>query len=283
MTPAAIDFGHAALRFDGAAHIMGILNVTPDSFSDGGVHLQTEAAVASGLQMLQDGATILDIGGESTRPGAQPVSPQQELDRVVPVIAALRKAAPQAIISIDTTKAAVAAACLKAGADIVNDLSGFDFDPQMASVVADAGAAAVLMHIRGTPRTMQRDTHYDDVVDDVCAALDARIKAAVDKGVQRHRLMVDPGIGFGKNMQGNVRLIKHAHRFGHGEHAVLIGPSRKSFIGHILSEPDPTKRVWGTAGAVAAAVCFGAHILRVHDVKPMVEAIRVAEAIHGAP
>lgn len=282
MHPAPINFGRLTLRFDGEPHIMGILNCTPDSFSDGGEHLKPEIAIAAGLRMVEEGAAILDIGGESTRPGATPVSANDEVARVVPVIKGLRRHT-QALISIDTTKASVAEAALLAGADIVNDVSGASMDPEMLPLLARTQAVAVLMHMRGTPRTMQRDTHYEDVVDSVASAIDALIERAVAAGVEPQRIIVDPGIGFGKNVLGNLRLIKHTRRFGQGRHAVLMGPSRKSFIGRILDQPDPAQRAWGTAGAVAASVSAGAHILRVHDVRPMREVTQVAYAIAQAP
>ncbi len=280
--PTPIDFGRTTLRFDGPAHIMGIINCTPDSFSDGGAHLDKVKAVEAGLLMVEQGASILDVGGESTRPGAWPVGLQEELDRVVPVIEALRRRS-EVLISVDTMKAAVAEAALAAGADMVNDVTGMTGDASMARVVARSGAAAVLMHMRGDPRTMQRDTDYGgDLVEVIADGLDALVERAVEAGVARERLIVDPGIGFGKDGEGNLRLIGSAGRFGRGGLAVLIGPSRKSFIGQVLGIADPAERDWGTAAACAAAVMSGAHVLRVHAVGPMVQVARMAHAIMRA-
>lgn len=280
--PAPIDLGRTVLRFEGPPLIMGILNTTPDSFSDGGRHLDPSRAIEAGLAMIEQGADILDIGGESTRPGADPVGEGEELARVLPVIEGIRRHEGRIAISIDTTKAAVAAAALDAGADILNDVSGMRREAEMAGVVASRGAAAVLMHMRGTPRTMQADTLYDDLVDEVGAHLRALVGSAVSAGVNEGKLIVDPGIGFGKDVGGNLSLIKHTRRFSVEGRPVLIGPSRKSFIGHLLAIDDPRLREWGTAGAVAAAVFCGAHILRVHEVGPMWQASRIAHAVSAS-
>jgi dihydropteroate synthase len=258
--------------------IMGILNVTPDSFSDGGLYLDTQKAVERALRMEEEGADILDIGGESTRPGSEPVPLEEELRRVIPVIEALsgRLSIP---ISIDTYKAEVAKRAIEAGASVVNDISGLRFDPKMAEVVAEYDVGVVIMHIKGTPKDMQRDPHYDDLFGEITEYLKESIKLAKEQGVQEERIVVDPGIGFGKRPEHNLQIIKHLDRFTTLGRPVLVGPSRKSFIGLILGGVPPSERLEGTASAVAISVLNGASIVRVHDVKAMVPVVRVAEAI----
>ncbi len=258
---------------------MGVLNVTPDSFSDGGEYFARDDAVERGLRMAEAGADILDVGGESTRPGAAAVGVDEEIGRVVPVIEALA-ARTDALISVDTSKSAVARAACHAGAHIVNDISGLGFDEQMAAVVAEADAALVLMHIRGTPRTMQHDLSYDDVVDEIHAYFVDRLALAHRAGIDVDKIVVDPGIGFGKSVEQNYRLIRELHRFFDLGCPLLLGPSRKSFIGKILDKPPP-ERVWGTAASVACGLYAGADIVRVHDVEHMVDVVRIAEAIAG--
>lgn len=259
---------------------MGILNVTPDSFSDGGALPDTESAVARGVQMVADGADFLDVGGESTRPGSDPVPADVEKARTLPVIEGLAARVPDVQISIDTRKADVAAAALASGARVVNDVSA-GADPAMFPVVAAAGAAMVLMHMQGDPKTMQSDPHYDDVVSEIVAYLGARLESAVAAGIDRGCLAVDPGIGFGKTLEHNLALMKEIRTFSALERPVLVGPSRKRFIGTLL-HTDVDDRLEGTAAAVAWLAGAGAHIVRVHDVREMVRVVRVVDAIVGA-
>jgi dihydropteroate synthase len=259
--------------------VMGILNVTPDSFSDGGRYLDHGAAVARGIEMVEEGADLIDVGGESTRPGSDPVSSDEERDRVVPVIEALAGKVPVPI-SVDTRKPTVAKAGLEAGALIANDISGAR-DPEMFAVAREAGAGMVLMHIKGEPKTMQVAPHYDDVVAEVHEYLRERIEAAEFAGMAPERLCVDPGIGFGKDLQQNLALMHHVETLVDLGRPVLVGPSRKRFIGALLDLPED-ERVEGTAGAVAWLVGRGAHIVRVHDVREMVRVVRVVDAIARA-
>jgi len=259
---------------------MGILNATPDSFSDGGQLATVDAALERAVHMVGDGADILDVGGESTRPGSEPVDVADEIDRVIPVIERLVAAIPDVPVSVDTRKAAVAAEALRAGASIVNDISA-GRDPEMFDVVSQQGAGMVLMHMLGDPKTMQEDPVYDDVVDDVRAYLDGRVEAAVAAGVKRESLCVDPGIGFGKTLEHNLRLMKEVAEFLALGRPVLVGPSRKRFIGTLL-DVEVEERMEGTAGAVAWLGAQGVHVVRVHDVKEMVRVVRVVDAIEKA-
>jgi dihydropteroate synthase len=259
--------------------IMGIINVTPDSFSDGGRYFDAERAVARGLELAAEGADILDVGGESTRPGSIPVPEAEELRRVVPVIGSLRKQT-SVLLSIDTTKAAVARAALDAGADIVNDTSAFRFDPAMPGEVARSGAGVVLMHMQGTPLTMQRSPRYDDLLDEIRAFLGERMRVAEAAGVPRESVIVDPGIGFGKTFEDNLVLLRRQEVFHELGRPLLLGFSRKAFLGRLLGLP-PDERLEGTIAAAVLSVERGAHILRVHDVGPVVKAVRAAEAILG--
>ena len=262
--------------------IMGIVNVTPDSFSDGGRFAGADDAVKHGLQMIADGADILDVGGESTRPGSDPVSSEEELARVLPVIRGLHEAASETPISVDTRHAAVAAEAIAAGADIVNDVSAAS-DPAMLPVVRETGAGLVLMHMRGEPKTMQRAPQYDDVVTEVRDFLAGRLGAAVAAGVPRARLCVDPGIGFGKDLDHNLSLLREVGTFRDLRVPVLVGTSRKRFIGELTGVDDPAERVEGTAGAVAWCAAHGVDVLRVHDVKEMTRVVRVVDAIARGP
>jgi dihydropteroate synthase len=268
---------------------MGIVNVTPDSFSDGGRFLQPEAAVAHALELAAEGADILDIGGESTRPGAEPVAAQEELRRVLPVVEGVAAACaglparPQ--ISIDTSKAAVAAAALAAGASLVNDVSAFRADPEMAAVVAGAEADCCLMHMLGEPRTMQDDPRYGDVVDDVREFLQERLGFALDAGVARERIMLDPGIGFGKTEQHNLELLRRLDELVALGPPIAIGTSRKGFLGRIVDREAPraapaaaAERLAGTIATNVLALERGARVFRVHDVAPLREALAVATA-----
>ena len=257
--------------------LMGIVNVTPDSFSDGGMYFDVQKAVDRALELAFEGADIVDIGGESTRPGSRPVPEAEEIGRVIPVIRALRKKTT-VLISIDTTKAAVARAALDVGADMVNDTSAFRFDPAMPGVVARSGAAAVLMHMRGTPATMQDSPRYDDLIGEIGAFLGERIGVAEAAGIPRERVIVDPGIGFGKTFEHNVEILRRQEEFHGLGRPLLLGFSRKAFLGHILDRP-PGERLEGTIAAAVLSVERGAHILRVHDVGPVARAVRSAEAI----
>jgi dihydropteroate synthase len=259
-------------------YVMGILNVTPDSFSDGGLFQTIDTAVAQAQALEQVGVDILDIGGQSTRPNAEDLSLQTELDRVIPVIEAIRQVSGVPI-SVDTTKAAVAEAAIAAGANLINDISGATYDPQMLATAAKLNVPIILMHIRGNPKTMVHMTDYQDVVGEVVAWLKERIEAAVVAGVPRHHIAVDPGIGFAKTASQSIELLKHLSVFQTLGCPILVGPSRKSFIGHILQQPDPQERVWGTAAACCGAIAGGADILRVHDGAEMVDVCRVADAI----
>jgi dihydropteroate synthase len=269
---------------------MGVVNVTPDSFSDGGAFLERDAAVAHGLELVGEGADILDVGGESTRPGAKPVSVEEELRRVGPVIDGLARAGTTAQISIDTSKAAVAAAALRAGASLVNDVSAFRADPEMAGVVADSGAECCLMHMLGEPRTMQRagGPQYKDVVDDVKAFLEERLSFAVSEGVDERNVLVDPGIGFGKTVAHNLELLRRLDELTALGRPLVIGTSRKSFLGRIaadaagLVEPlDAHHRLAGTIATNVLALERGASVFRVHDVGQVREALAVAAATLG--
>jgi dihydropteroate synthase len=259
---------------------MGILNVTPDSFSDGGRHFDPEMAVAAGLRMAADGADILDVGGESTRPGSDPVPAAVEADRVVPVIKrlAVEVGVP---ISVDTRKHEVAQAGLEAGATIVNDVSGGEHDPEMFGAVQASRAGLVLMHMRGEPATMQQLTDYDDVVEDVKTYLQGRVEAAVGAGIGLQSVAVDPGLGFAKTTPQSLLLMKEIARLLDLGRPVLVGPSRKSFVGHVL-EAEVDQRLEGTAGAVAWLAGQGAHIVRVHDVREMGRVVRMVDAIRRA-
>jgi dihydropteroate synthase len=256
---------------------MGILNVTPDSFSDGNLFLDPQRAVERAREMAGEGADIIDIGGESTRPGALPVSAELEIERIVPVITALAGAVP-CPISVDTWKSGVAAEAMAAGAEIINDISGFAFDPAMAAVAARSGAGVVLMHTRGTPGTMQQNTTYRDLVGEVIQGLRSSLQAAADAGIERERIAIDPGIGFAKNAAGNLELLNRLREFTGLGLPLLIGSSRKAFIGKTLGR-ESGERLYGTAATVALAVANGAAILRVHDVAAMRDVADMAHAI----
>ncbi len=260
--------------------VMGILNVTPDSFSDGGRYLEVRQGVARALEMEAAGASIIDIGGESTRPGACEVSVEEELARVIPLIG---KLAPclNAPISIDTRKAAVADAALAAGAVIVNDVSGLEFDAAMAGVVARARAAVVIMHMRGTPATMMRRTRYRNVVEEVIAALGERARRAIEAGISRARIIIDPGLGFAKRPVHSLRLLGAIPRLVEMGYPVLIGASRKSFV-RAAAGTDETSQMFGTAAACAIAIAGGAAIVRVHDPAPAAAVVRMAAAVARA-
>ncbi|NWF62104.1 MAG: dihydropteroate synthase [Fischerella sp.] len=259
-------------------YLMGVLNVTPDSFSDGGEFNAIAPALAQAQAMQAAGADIIDIGGQSTRPGAEPISPAEELDRVLPVLHVLRKEI-SVPISVDTTRAEVATAAVTAGADIINDISGGTFDPEMLSSVAKLNVPIILMHIRGTPQNMQQMTNYQDLLEEISNFLFKQIAAATAAGINQDKIIIDPGIGFAKNYEQNIEIFRRLPELRKLNCPILVGPSRKSFIGRILNQPDPKARVWGTAAACCAAIFTGADILRIHDVKEMRDVCLVADAI----
>lgn len=259
-------------------YLMGVLNVTPDSFSDGGEFNTPAAALAQAQAFVAAGADMIDIGGQSTRPGAAEVSLEEELERVLSVLQVVRSdiSVP---ISIDTTRSIVAKAAVSAGADVINDISGGTFDPEMLPTVAQLGVPIVLMHMRGTPQTMQKLTDYQDLIGEIYHFLASRIQLAKDLGIDKSKLIIDPGIGFAKNYEQNLEILRRLSCFNSLNCPILVGASRKSFIGRILNQPDPKARVWGTAAACCAAIAAGADILRVHDVQAMHDVCRVADAI----
>lgn len=268
-----------AFNWGTRTYLMGILNVTPDSFSDGGEFNTLTSAIQQTQQMINAGADIIDIGGQSTRPGAAQISVAEELERVIPIITAIRNQFPIPI-SVDTTRAEVAKAAVVAGADIINDISGGTFDPDMFSTVAALGVPIILMHIRGTPETMQSLTNYDDLIGEICDFLDQQIQLATDAGINHHHIVIDPGIGFAKTPEQNLEILRKLAEFQRWNCPLLIGVSRKSFIGKILRQSDPKARIWGTAAACCAAISTGADILRVHDVPQMHDVCAVADAIY---
>lgn len=259
-------------------YLMGVLNVTPDSFSDGGEFNAIATALAQAQALQAAGADIIDIGGQSTRPGAEQIPVTQELDRVLPVLQVLR---PEISIpiSVDTTRSEVAIAAIEAGTDIVNDISGGMFDPEMLLSVAKLGVPIILMHMRGTPQTMQKMTDYQDLMGEIGNFLSERIATAIAAGINQQKIIIDPGIGFAKKYEQNLEIFRRLPELQKLNCPILVGPSRKSFIGRILNQPDPKARVWGTAAACCAAILAGADILRVHDVKQMHDVCLVADAI----
>ena len=257
--------------------VMGIVNVTPDSFSDGGSYANVDDAVKHAIQMVADGAELVDVGGESTRPGSDVVAPEEEIHRVVPVIRRIVDELPDVPVSVDTRKPAVARVALEGGASIVNDVSA-GADPAMFGVVGEAGAGMVLMHMKGEPKTMQDDPSYYDVVAEVRGFLGDRVEAAVGAGIDLERLCIDPGIGFGKALEHNLTILHDIRAFHHLGVPVLVGPSRKRFIG-TLTDTDVDDRIEGTAGVVAWCAAEGVDIVRVHDVKEMTRVVRVVDAI----
>jgi len=276
---------HRSLKAGHRTLVMGILNCTPDSFSDGGRYFEKQAAIDHALRMVEDGADIIDVGGESTRPagtygaGAKPVSETEEMERVVPVIEALAKST-SAILSIDTYKSPVAKAAINAGASMVNDISGFQFDPTMPDVVAQSKVSVVIMHINGTPQSMQQDPAYENLMDELYQYFDERLQMASSAGISAEQIVIDPGLGFGKRMQDNYEILRRLEEFRGLGCAILVGPSRKSFIGTVLDTPVD-QRLEGTAAAVALAVANGAHIVRVHDVREIHRVIKIADMIVG--
>jgi dihydropteroate synthase len=264
------EIGHRTL-------IMGILNVTPDSFSDGGLFINVDSALEQAYKMIEDGADIIDVGGESTRPGSDSVPIEIELERVLPVIENLSKTS-KICISIDTYKSATAKKALEKGANIVNDISALS-DPGMASVVAKARVPIVLMHKKGTPKDMQIAPHYDSLILEISAFLQERIQIAIESGISPDQIIIDPGIGFGKTIAHNIEILRNLQEFKVLGKPILIGTSRKSFIGKILHTDDIKDRIEGTSATIAIAIANGADIVRVHDVKDMVKVVRMADAI----
>ncbi len=259
-------------------YLMGVLNVTPDSFSDGGEFIALDGALMQAQRLVEAGADIIDVGGQSTRPNAEQVSVEEELNRVLPVVKLLRSVL-SVPISVDTTRATVAKSAIEAGADMVNDISGGTFDPDMLPVVAQLGVPIVLMHIRGTPQTMQQLTKYQDLIGEIYEFLERQIAAAIEAGIKTSHLIIDPGIGFAKTAEQNWEILRQLPKFRSVGVPILVGVSRKSFIGRLLDRPDPKDRIWGTAAACCGAIAGSADILRVHDVQQMHDVCRVADTI----
>ena len=257
--------------------IIGVINVTPDSFYDGGFYLEPQTAIAHGLELLADGADIIDIGGESSRPGSDPVPADEEIRRVIPVISGLRKTT-KALISVDTTKFEVARAALDHGADIINDITSFNLDPRLLSLAAQNNAGFILMHMQGNPKTMQVHPFYEDVLKEIRTFLAEKIEIALAYGLKKESLLIDPGIGFGKRLEDNLRLLNQLDFFEELGRPILVGVSRKSFIGKILNA-SPQDRLEGSIAAAVVSILKGASVLRVHDVKAVRRAALVAEAI----
>ncbi len=273
-----IDTPHGRLDMTGRSLVMGILNVTPDSFSDGGRFAAAGAAVPQAERMLAEGADILDIGGESTRPGAADVPAEEQLRRIVPVIERLRSGHPDAILSVDTRSAAVAAEALDVGVDIVNDVSALQHDPAMAAVVAGRGVPVVLMHMKGTPGTMLQEAHYENVVAEVIEYFRQRVAQLETAGIERSRMIIDPGIGFAKNTFHNLEVLRRVEQLHVLGLPVMVGPSRKRFIGNVLGIEAADQRLCGTLAVVALCALAGVQIVRVHDVVP---ARQVAQLVHA--
>jgi dihydropteroate synthase len=272
-----LQWGRWRLQLSARTHVMGVLNVTPDSFSDGGRYLRRDHAVAHAEQMAEAGADLIDIGGESTRPGAPPVSLREELRRVIPIIEQVAKRC-RLPISVDTSKAEVARQAIAAGAAMVNDVTALRGDPRMAEVVAEAGVPIVLMHMLGTPRTMQRSPRYRSLLGELVRFFRERLAVACSAGIDRNKILLDPGLGFGKRLRHNLEILQQLERLASLNRPIVVGPSRKSFIGQVLDLPVD-QRIEGTAAAVTAAILHGAHVVRVHDVAPMVRVARMADAI----
>ena len=279
-----IKLPHATLKYEiGRPLIMGVLNVTPDSFSDGGRYNDLDRAIERADAMVRDGADILDIGPESTRPGAEPVSADQQVTRAIPVIREIRAAHPSIAVSVDTRLFDVAKAALEAGADMINDVSGLRHAPEMAKLAADYGAGLVLMHMQGSPETMQNDPRYDDVVADIIMFLEERAESAAEAGMARSHIMLDPGIGFGKTVEHTLTLFRHLDRFVRLGYPILIGASRKRFLARINRDADsPRDRLGGSLACVAHAARVGVEVVRVHDVRESRQMVDTLSAIHGA-
>lgn len=280
--PKKLTIRNQSFEWGKRTYLMGVLNVTPDSFSDGGDFNTRESALAQAENMVKFGVDIIDIGGQSTRPGAAEISLAEEIKRVIPVVQMLRQKAESfgsIPISVDTTRADVAKAAVEAGADIINDISGATFDSEMLSTAAKLAVPIVLMHIRGTPQTMQKLTDYRDLIGEICEFLESRIAAAVAAGIDKSQIVIDPGIGFAKTYSQNLEILRELPKFRFLDCPILVGVSRKSFIGQILNQPEAKQRVWGTAAACTGAIANSADILRVHDVREMHDVCQVADAI----
>ena len=259
--------------------MMGIVNVTPDSFFEGSRTLQTEDAVRRASEMIAEGAAFIDVGGESTRPGAEPVTPEEEADRVCPVISRIKQEHPEILLSADTYRAETARRAIESGADMINDISGLTFDKEMAGVIAEAGVPVIIMHINGRPDTMQDDPRYEDVVQDVYRFLEGQIGYAVSSGIGREKIIIDLGIGFGKTYEHNIQLLKDIDRFSELGRPHLLAVSRKSFIGTATGRSDPEDRLFGTTAVTAYGALHGIEIARVHDVKENLDAARMMEVL----
>ena len=273
-----LSWGNYSLDFSRKTYIMGILNVTPDSFSDKGLYFDKTRAIKRALQMAEEGADIIDIGGESTRPGSEPLAIEEELRRTIPVIEALLKET-NIPLSIDTYKSGVAKKALDAGASMVNDISGLRFDPGMAKVVAEYKVPLVVMHMKGTPKDMQTNPVYEALMPEIMDSLRESIRFAIESGVPEDKIIIDPGIGFGKTYEHNLEIINSLQSLSLMEKPILIGLSRKAFIGKVLGDVPPQERLEGTAAAVSISIMNGANIIRVHDVKEMAKVAKVADAI----
>ena len=279
MFPRTIRLPQATLDPRSETLIMGVINATPDSFSDGGVHFDQEVAVQAGVEMFRAGAHIVDVGGESTRPGSLPIEPEEELRRTIPVIREIHRRVPDGVISIDTRRGEVAEAAIEAGAQIVNDVSGFRDDPALAKVAREAGTGVVVMHMLGLPKTMQKEIRYQAFPGDIYDFLADRVKFLEESGIDPGRIVIDPGIGFGKTFDQNLILVNRLEVFRDLGKPILLGPSRKAFLGAILDQPDARERDTGTLAAITAGILRGADIVRVHDVPSAVQACRVADAV----
>lgn len=267
-----------SLDFSKKTYIMGILNVTPDSFADGGLYFDKSAAIERAYQIVEEGADIIDIGGESTRPGSEPISIKEELKRTIPVIEAISKKI-KVPISIDTYKSEVAKAALDAGASMVNDISGLRFDPRMPDVVSEYKVPVVIMHIKGKPQDMQQNPVYEALIPEIIDYFRVGMKTAISAGVSEDKIIIDPGMGFGKTFDHNLEIINNLREFTFLEKPILIGPSRKAFIGKILGDVPATERLEGTTAAVSISIINGANVVRVHDVKETVKVAKVADAV----
>jgi dihydropteroate synthase len=273
--------GRPPLELGDRTVVMGILNVTPDSFADGGLYLDVDRAVARACEMVEQGAGIIDVGGESTRPGAAALPEDEELARVLPVIDRLASRGVAVPISVDTYKAAVARAAMQRGATIINDVSGLQYDPRIAAVAAETGAALILMHNRGRSKEMYREAAYEDVMGEVCAELGAAMQQAIDAGVRRESIVLDPGLGFAKRAEHTYTALADFDRLVGLDRPILSGPSRKSYLRAALGEHPADQRDWGTAAAVTASILQGAHIIRVHNVPAMRDVATVADRIRA--
>ncbi|MBM4135877.1 MAG: dihydropteroate synthase [Nitrospira sp.] len=266
------------LDFSQKTYIMGILNITPDSFSDGGLYFDKHAAIERSYRMVEEGADIIDVGGESTRPGSEPITIEEEIRRTIPVIEAIAKEI-NVPISIDTYKSEIAKKALDAGASMVNDISGLRFDPMMTEVVSEYKVPVVIMHIKGKPKDMQQDPVYEALIPEIMDYLRVGIRLAISTGISEDKIIIDPGIGFGKTFDHNLEVINNLKEFTLLEKPILIGPSRKAFIGKILGDVPVTERLEGTSASVAVSIMNGANIIRVHDVKEMARVVKVVDAI----